>query len=576
MANTCSEQRSLASSYSMASPIFDIPEFPSLRRVIPLPKRRRTIDTPLLSHVPVDAQVAQARGSSGDIQTTPDELANTLSTSMALTNSYYVPLFHGAADLRKDDDIDTRHVNPAEVLTRMNSQNNGYATTEAREETDREDGSYADHLTQPGNTKKRKVPVAAHARGGDDTAPEGGEETADDALPVDRGVAEVVNVPPPVPPPLVIPPKKGKLSRATQAGLQLKEILKSRKRQFADVLSALSHNDSYALDHALSSTHPFGRRAEGQLVHLSRRPQRRKARAISAATRKLLSVPSISENVRVPESSFAFICDSPTSERVRALTEEVAHLQRQFDAEFARQAAKAAEAARQTALMVSQMQKTRHNERLQARARIAGQLAGSNGDTTQKNSENMVTTSKSKSKKKKRSALANASNPHHLRNYVPSRLPNSGPLNSTQTTINLQNYLGPPPMRFLSAELAPRRRPSGVPPPTASLTNPEDEWICPFCEYSLFYGDELSYRRAIRQRKKILSRRRRALERAAAAAAGRKKGIATPTKDATAGDDLTDGYDVSSPEVQATSMYNGLREEQDRDRDKRRGDRGML
>ena len=37
-----------------------------------------------------------------------------------------------------------------------------------------------------------------------------------------------------------------------------------------------------------------------------------------------------------------------------------------------------------------------------------------------------------------------------------------------------------------------------------------------------------------------------------------------------AGDDLnhlTDGYDVSSPEV-AASMYNRLREEQDRDRDK--------
>lgn len=254
----------------------------------------------------------------------------------------------------------------------------------------------------------------------------------------------------------------------------------------------------------------------------------------------------------------------------------MAYLQKQFDAEFARQTAQAAERARQTALLISQMQKTRHNDRLQARARIAGQLAGANGDSAQKNTENAVTisTTKSKSKKKKRSALANASNPHHLRNYVPSRLPNSGPLNSTQTTINSQNYLVPPPLRFLSAELPRRRRPSGVPSPTASLTNPEDEWICPFCEYSLFYGDELSYRRAIRQRKKILSRRRRALERAAAAAAGRKKGVAPPSRDAPAGDELTDGYDVSSPEVQTTSMYNGAREEQDRDRDKR-GDRGM-
>jgi hypothetical protein len=54
----------------------------------------------------------------------------------------------------------------------------------------------------------------------------------------------------------------------------------------------------------------------------------------------------------------------------------------------------------------------------------------------------------------------------------------------------------------------------------SQLTNPADEWICAFCEYELFYGDEQDYRRAIRSRKKILRRRRRARERAAAAASG--------------------------------------------------------
>ena len=43
-----------------------------------------------------------------------------------------------------------------------------------------------------------------------------------------------------------------------------------------------------------------------------------------------------------------------------------------------------------------------------------------------------------------------------------------------------------------------------------ALINPADEWVCPFCEYELFYGDEAEYRRAIRNRKKILRRRRRA------------------------------------------------------------------
>ena len=55
-----------------------------------------------------------------------------------------------------------------------------------------------------------------------------------------------------------------------------------------------------------------------------------------------------------------------------------------------------------------------------------------------------------------------------------------------------------------------------------NLTNPEEEWMCAFCEYNLFYGDEKAFKRALAQRKTILKRRRRAMERAAAAAAGRK------------------------------------------------------
>lgn len=126
-----------------------------------------------------------------------------------------------------------------------------------------------------------------------------------------------------------------------------------------------------------------------------------------------------------------------------------------------------------------------------------------------------------KKKKKKRSALANASNPHHLRNYVPSRLPHSGS-NTTQTLPNAHAALGPFPFRFLTAEIAPARKSK---PWNESLlptdTEVANEWICPFCEYNLFYGDEHAFRRAIRSRKKILRRRRRAQERAAAAANGK-------------------------------------------------------
>ncbi len=128
--------------------------------------------------------------------------------------------------------------------------------------------------------------------------------------------------------------------------------------------------------------------------------------------------------------------------------------------------------------------------------------------------------------KKKRSALANASNPHHLRNYVPSRIPNQGLLSAAQLGANTQNMLSPLPLVFLSAQIPPRRgtpqRPSVV---ASQLTSQGEEWICPACEYRLFYGDEQGYRIGVRNRKKILKRRRRARERAAAAANGSGTGV---------------------------------------------------
>jgi len=146
---------------------------------------------------------------------------------------------------------------------------------------------------------------------------------------------------------------------------------------------------------------------------------------------------------------------------------------------------------------------------------------------------------KTKNGKKKRSALANASNPHHLRNYVPSRLPHSGggeggaaghgPGGAAANTN--ANTIWPLPLRFLSSEIPPRRRDRGkksTPPsavPLIQLTHPAEEWICAFCEYDLFYGEDATYRRAVRNRKKILKRRRRARERAAAAASGAGAGM---------------------------------------------------
>ncbi|KAI0794121.1 hypothetical protein C8Q74DRAFT_558479 [Fomes fomentarius] len=211
------------------------------------------------------------------------------------------------------------------------------------------------------------------------------------------------------------------------------------------------------------------------------------------------------------------------------LTKEVTELHSRFEAELARQAAKAAEAAKQAAAALSGPLAKRTDRSKQATRTSGGKNTTTSIDGQKGNLEQSLLGTKGKGgKKKKRSALANASNPHHLRNYVPSRLPHSGPPSAQQAVQNAQNLLTPLPLRFLSAEIPPRRRKKReeqantvvAAPPVANLTNPGDEWICPFCEYELFYGEEQSYTRAVRNRKKILRRRRRARERAAAAASG--------------------------------------------------------
>lgn len=215
-----------------------------------------------------------------------------------------------------------------------------------------------------------------------------------------------------------------------------------------------------------------------------------------------------------------------------------------FEAELTRQATKAAEAAaeaRQAALALTKGSRAKGVSRAQQRARTT---AGHGDEGAEFLDQSLLGVKSRGSKKKKRSALAIASNPHHRRNYVPSRLPQSGTANAAQAALNAQNYLGPPPFRFLSAEIPTRRgKKSQTTPPTTQLTNPTDEWICPFCEYELFYGNDPDYRRSVRNRKKILRRRRRA-ERAAANVTAK-----VPERSASAQDEEYDaGFEPSAAE----------------------------
>lgn len=251
------------------------------------------------------------------------------------------------------------------------------------------------------------------------------------------------------------------------------------------------------------------------------------------------------------------------SDRLVETKGEVATLHARFEAELARQTARAAEAAKQAAAAAMNNRQSKRGDRSKQARSANKKLDQKPADQTQSSAAASRT-----GKKKKRSALANASNPHHLRNYVPSRLPHSGQLSAAQAQANTQNLVSPLPLRFLSADVPPRRRSksSAAAPPITNLTNPVDEWICPFCEYDLFFGDDQSFQRAIRNRKKILKRRQRARERAAAAASGAKAATVAAKNPAPVPveDDANPGYEAPHDDVIAANAKQTRVKEGDR------------
>ncbi|GAA5870226.1 hypothetical protein JCM16303_001934 [Sporobolomyces ruberrimus] len=124
--------------------------------------------------------------------------------------------------------------------------------------------------------------------------------------------------------------------------------------------------------------------------------------------------------------------------------------------------------------------------------------------------------------RKKRSAHANAHNVHHRDNYVPSRLPAASAQNGHNSHSSHDPSLGPTSWPASEAALA-------AAGPFASTCGgghycDPDEWLCLFCEYQLFYGEEPALYRAVRKRKGVLKVRQKAKDRAMKATQGRTNG----------------------------------------------------
>ncbi|KAF5362513.1 hypothetical protein D9756_002673 [Leucocoprinus leucothites] len=328
-------------------------------------------------------------------------------------------------------------------------------------------------------------------------------------------------------------------------------------------------------------------------VKLSKRAKIRAARAVTLG--RLGRHPDAAP---FPTREFTYSLASATAERLVNMQQEVTKLRSLFATELARQTAKAAEMvvgtgksggggpgksgkrrAQQRARTImnakSGEQQAEFLEMPQQGTRPSAQPQTPSPQISQTQSQGQTPTPK-KGKKKKRSTMANASNPHHLRNYVPSRLPhaaggggstgmNHGQGNQTANA----SLLWPLALKFLSADLPPRRRKDtsgtgqsdiGV-QSLPQLVVPQEEWICSFCEYSLFYGEDAEYRRAIRNRKKVLKRRRRARERAAAAASGvnaaMKNAVAPGTEKTHIEDEEYDDQEYESVPNSVSSRVDG-------------------
>jgi len=139
---------------------------------------------------------------------------------------------------------------------------------------------------------------------------DGQEEPTDRGIPTGRSDYEVTEVYAPPSTFSMLGQRKSKLTAATLAGLQQKEMLKTRKRQLTAVLGALSHGDALALDQALSTNYPLAgsgledlKNGELPRVRLSRRRVVRMARVARRHPRHPDQVP-------FPVCNFSFVCPS--------------------------------------------------------------------------------------------------------------------------------------------------------------------------------------------------------------------------------------------------------------------------
>ncbi|WWC71501.1 uncharacterized protein I206_105459 [Kwoniella pini CBS 10737] len=178
-------------------------------------------------------------------------------------------------------------------------------------------------------------------------------------------------------------------------------------------------------------------------------------------------------------------------------------------------------------------------------------------------------TNKKKPKKKKRSVLANQSNPHHVDNYRPSRTvsPHGDPYEPYASHMSLFN---PPPIMFLATR--PKRRVTNSNGEEVMMNMDirpnEDDFICCFCEYDLYYSTEAQRKKAIRRRRKEIKRKELIKSKAKNVAEGEDEYDDEEDDDAFAGDDGDCHGDDGHGRCTCGRRVKKQKPDKDRDRDK--------
>jgi len=173
------------------------------------------------------------------------------------------------------------------------------------EDDDAGDGDYVDHLQQPNNTKKRKVPTAPHQtqlsgglNDGSGIGDDDGSKMDGSELDAAAGLTAAGHL-----------RGRPRISAITIAGLQHKELLKRRRVQLSTVLGAVTASDELALDQALGARY----NVVGVAITAPRPSDYTEVRELKRKRRKVLATIDPSPNqpdLELSSDAFSFDCHS--------------------------------------------------------------------------------------------------------------------------------------------------------------------------------------------------------------------------------------------------------------------------